>query len=197
MTFPVREMQVNGIASVSTEELSGLLGKPGLLLVDVRESAAYNGWRLAGEGRGGHIPGAVNLPLSWVGDLEGSDFRALLESKGVDLNTAIVVYGANRDDSEKMAQTLGETGCREVLVYQNGLAAWAADVARPMARLANYEKLVHPKWVYDLVHGKHPATYPAKAFVVFEVGWQVRKEYSQGHIPGAVYLDTNEIEAEL
>ena len=42
--------------AISTEELRDRLGDPALTIVDVRPLAAYNGWRLRGEARGGHIP---------------------------------------------------------------------------------------------------------------------------------------------
>jgi 3-mercaptopyruvate sulfurtransferase SseA len=76
------------------------------------------------------------------------------------------------------------------------MAAWAADDALPLARLANYQKLVHPRWVYDLVQGLRPPTYPGRGFCLFEVGSEGRTVYSQGHITGAAYFDTNAIETE-
>ena len=49
-------------AAISTTELRDRLADPSLTVVDVRPLTAYNGWRLKGEARGGHIPGAVGLP---------------------------------------------------------------------------------------------------------------------------------------
>ena len=85
-------------------------------------------------------------------------------------------------------------GYAKVLTYDAGVAAWAADERLPMARLAHYEKLVPPAWVDQLVRGQHPATYPGRGFVVFEVGWENASAYQTGHIPGARYfaLDTYE-----
>jgi thiosulfate/3-mercaptopyruvate sulfurtransferase len=65
-----------------------------------------------------------------------------------------------------------------------------------MARLANYEKLVHPQWVDELISGKNPETYAGKGFLVFEVSSGEYEEYRAGHIPGAVHFDTNAIEEE-
>ena len=47
--------------TISTEELRDRLGDPALTIVDVRPLAAYNGWRLHGEARGGH-PGSSRVP---------------------------------------------------------------------------------------------------------------------------------------
>jgi 3-mercaptopyruvate sulfurtransferase SseA len=184
------------LAVITTEELSSQLGTPGFLVVDIRGTAAYNGWKLAGEARGGHIPGAVNLPASWVRDASGTDIGALLETKGIHPDKRIVLYGANEQDRARVARLLGDVGCRGLRTYGAGVAAWAADDALPMARLANYQKLVHPQWVYDLVQGLHPTTNPGRGFLLFEVGSEQRTFYSQGHIPRAAYFDTNAIETE-
>ena len=57
---------------ISTEELSRRLDEPGLVIADIRGTAAYNGWKLKGKARGGHIQGAVNLPMAWLAGLSES-----------------------------------------------------------------------------------------------------------------------------
>ena len=52
--------------TITTTELLGRLSDPDLTVVDLRPPAAYNGWRLRGEARGGHIPGAVSFPAPWL-----------------------------------------------------------------------------------------------------------------------------------
>ena len=54
------------IATIQPTELSERLADPDLRIVDARPLAAYNGWRLRGEARGGHIPGAAALPSEWL-----------------------------------------------------------------------------------------------------------------------------------
>lgn len=181
---------------ISTEDLSKRLGTPGFLVLDIRGTAAYNGWRLEGEVRGGHIPGAVSLPAAWMSGASDTHTGELLKSKGIRPDRTIVVYGGDERDRAAMVQALRDMGCREVLTYEAGMAAWTADDALPVARLANYEKLVHPQWVYELLHGLHPATYPGRGFLLFEVGSDQRAAYDHGHIPGAAFFDTNAIEAE-
>ena len=51
---------------ISAAELRDRLGDPDLTIVDLRPTAAFNGWRLRGEARGGHIPGAVAFPSAWL-----------------------------------------------------------------------------------------------------------------------------------
>jgi 3-mercaptopyruvate sulfurtransferase SseA len=54
------------IRSISTQQLTEHLEDADFVIVDVREMAAFNGWTLHGEARGGHLPGAVAFPLRWL-----------------------------------------------------------------------------------------------------------------------------------
>ena len=45
--------------TIDIQELRERLDDPSLTVVDVRPLAAYNGWRLGSELRGGHSPAAV------------------------------------------------------------------------------------------------------------------------------------------
>lgn len=183
-------------AHISTEELSKRLDEPGLVVVDVRGTAAYNGWRLRGEARGGHIQGAVNLPRAWLAGLSESDVRVLLASKGVSPDKTVIVYGAGKEDIAAMAQFIYEVQSAKVRTYDPGLAVWAADGTLPMERLANYERLIPPEWLNELVRGRQAVAYPSRRSRLLEVGHGTRSEYERGHIPGAGYLDTGELEAE-
>ena len=69
--------------TISTSELVKQLENPGFSVMDVRPIAAYNGWPLLGETRGGHIPGSISLPLSWTDDIEDTNLKTLLQSKGL------------------------------------------------------------------------------------------------------------------
>ena len=51
---------------------------------------------MAGEARGGHVPGAVSLPSAWPSVLTDDDLRDLLAVKGVAPEAALVLYGSDR-----------------------------------------------------------------------------------------------------
>jgi thiosulfate/3-mercaptopyruvate sulfurtransferase len=183
-------------STISTRELSRQLGRREAVLVDVRPAAAYNGWRLQSELRGGHIPGAVSFPLSWMHVAAGADLRALLAAKGIAPHRSLIVYGYREDESATMADILRDAGFTRVAIYDSFLTEWAADEALPMARLANYEKLVHPQWVASLISGGNPETYPGTGFAILDVSDDGPAAYQAGHIPAALYLDTNQFEEE-
>ena len=63
-----------------------------------------------------------------------------------------------------------------------------------MSSTIRRQAVVPPSWVHDLVGGGSPLTYPGHGFVTLVVGWGEPDAYLRGHVPGAVYLDTNLIE---
>jgi molybdopterin synthase sulfurtransferase len=167
---------------------------PDALLVDIRPLAAYNGWRLGPEERGGHIPGAVAFPADWLRTVDGDESRRLLASKGLVAGREVLLYGDDTADAARAASTLADLTGARVEALKGGFSAWAADPARPVERLPRYEKLVHPAWLADLQAGRRPEAAPIGDWLLFHVNFGVPAEYEEAHVPGAVYLDTNWLE---
>lgn len=182
--------------TISTNELANLIGNPDIALVDVRPIAAYNGWPLREEARGGHIPGAVTFPRAWFGLIEAGEQRSVLEGKGVLKGKTVVVYGYDGVDVDSAVGRLAQLGYDNILAYEEGFAAWAAGPQLPVQRLARYERLVHPAWVRELVSKGVVPGHPDRRFVLAHVTFGVPEEYELGHIPGAIHLDTNDLEDE-
>jgi len=86
------------------DEVLADLGKAGVVLVDVRSPKEYSGELLAPENlpqegaqRGGHIPGAANIPWGQAVREDGTfksveELRALYGSKGVTADKAVIAY---------------------------------------------------------------------------------------------------------
>lgn len=91
------------IRALRDQVLAGI-GKAGTVLVDVRGPAEFSGQLLAPENlpqegaqRGGHIPGAVNIPWSQAVQEDGTfkspeDLQAVYQSKGVTADKSITAY---------------------------------------------------------------------------------------------------------
>lgn len=79
------------------------------ILVDTRETDAYNGWPLDGIQRGGHIPHAVDFPARWL-DTDREDkterLAAALRTKGIERNQHVVLYSTNETDRHRVAAYL-------------------------------------------------------------------------------------------
>jgi molybdopterin synthase sulfurtransferase len=183
----------HGHRPIDAAELRGLLSDPDTTIVDVRPSAAYNGWRLNGERRGGHIPGAVSFPHAWIDRLDDAEAMRLLASKGVLGHRTVVVYGHDAWDAWTFALKVEGWG-HAVRIYEAGWAEWSDDDSLPVDRLPNFQRLIHPEWLRDLIDGGRPEAYAGNRFGVFHVNFGVPEEYADGHLPGALYLDTNRLE---
>jgi thiosulfate/3-mercaptopyruvate sulfurtransferase len=166
-----------------------------VVLVDVRSSAAYNGWRLNGEPRGGHIPGSVHLPVSWLRGLTDEELLLLLGNKGITPGRSIVLYGDTPEQVDQLWEKLNAFGYTDIASYGQGFGQWASNPDLPIESLARYDRLVHPEWLQQLTSGEDPDTYDGNGFLVFHVNFGVPEEYEEGHIPGALYLDTNWLES--
>jgi molybdopterin synthase sulfurtransferase len=188
----VSDVAPDAVAStISTEELRERLDDPGLTLVELRPLPAYNGWRLDGEARGGHIAGAVAFPSQWLQSLDQDELERLLEVKGILPHREVVLYG---DATDAFATILRELGHERVRTYRAGWRAWAADAKLPVERLPRYERLVHSGWLRQVLDAERPEAPPADRFLLFHVNFGVPEEYEENHIPGALYLDTNWLE---
>jgi thiosulfate/3-mercaptopyruvate sulfurtransferase len=189
-----RLVEVNEEWRVTTAELRDRLGDPGLTVVDVRPLAAYNGWNLHGAARGGHVPGAVGLPSAWLDSLDGAEIQRLLNVKDVSDAREIVLYGESADEAWAARTRLVELGQERVRVYDAGWPEWAADGTLPVEALPLYEKLVHTEWLATLLTDGTPEASPEGDFLLFHVNFGVPEEYEESHLPGAYYLDTNQLE---
>jgi thiosulfate/3-mercaptopyruvate sulfurtransferase len=190
----IHEVTTPSSPTISTIELRDRLGDPDLTIIDARPLTGFNGWRLAEEARGGHIPGAVAFPSAWLTSVDAPEIRRILDEKGVVPGRDVVVYAGSPDQAEAVAAALAELSIENVRVYADGFAAWAADPALPVERLPRYDRLVHIDWLRGVLDGERPEAAPAAKFLLFHVNFGVPEEYAEGHIPGALYLDTNWLE---
>jgi 3-mercaptopyruvate sulfurtransferase SseA len=179
---------------ISTEELRDRLGDQDLTIVDARPMAAFNGWRLRGEARGGHIPGAVAFPSAWLASVDEAEIERELALRGIAPGRSIVLYAYDRADVADLATRLDAHGITDIRVYDDGWNAWAADESLPVDRLPNYDKLVHTEWLAQLLAGGKPEAFDGTRFLLFHVNFGVPEEYEENHLPGALYLDTNRLE---
>ena len=182
------------LAIISTAELRRRLIDPDLTIVDVRPLPAYNGWRLSGEARGGHIPGAVAFPSAWLSSVDDAEVERLLHSKDIVPSQEVVLYGDGAEEVLAVRARLKELGHAGIRTYEHGWVEWAADETLPVERLPRYDKLVHPGWLRQVLDGVRPEAAPAGKFLLFHVNFGVPEEYEENHIPGALYLDTNRLE---
>ena len=182
------------MSTISTTELAQRLSDDDLTVVDVRPLAAYNGWSLRGEARGGHVPGARAFLSAWLRSVDEPEVARILEEKGVVPDRSVALVGYSADDVAAVEGRLRELGVDDVRTLEGGAQAWAADASLPIDRLPNYDRLVTIDWLKDVLAGGTPEAAPTGRFLLFHVNFGVPEEYAEGHIAGAAYLDTNWLE---
>nr|WP_083490441.1 rhodanese-like domain-containing protein [Caloramator mitchellensis] len=185
-----------GFKIVSTDELKDKIGNSDYVIVDTRINDAYNGWKLDGVKRGGHIQGATDFAANWLDvDLKDKDAKLLeiAKNKGIVPEKNIVLYDANGKDAERVADFLKKNGYEKLFVYD--VKGWAEDETLPMESYKNYTMLVPATWVKDLIDEKNPETFNGGPVKIFEVSWgEDSPDYNAGHIKGAVHINTDEVE---
>jgi molybdopterin synthase sulfurtransferase len=137
----------------------------------------------------------VSFPSAWLKRLDGAEVARLIQSKDLGRGRETVLYGSAADDVSSATARLATLGVTGVRIYEPGWREWAADATLPVERLPNCEKLVHTEWVRRLLDGERPEAAPAGRFLLFHVNFGVPEEYEDGHLPGALYLDTNLLES--
>ena len=119
-------------ATVSTHDLLARLNQPWVQLIDIRSAREYDGRDIRAL-RGGHIPGARNVPL---GKGEGSPdvgtaFAPQLAS--LDRRKETIVYGHQGSDAAQVADWLKAQGFRQVRVYTGAWQTWGNRLELPAA----------------------------------------------------------------
>ncbi|WP_045524393.1 sulfurtransferase [Neobacillus niacini] len=178
--------------TIETEELKANIENEEWVIVDTRSNDAFNGWALDGVERGGHIKGAVDFSASWLlveTDKKEEKLTEVLKSKGITADKKVVLYDANGKDAQAVSEYLKSEGFKNI--YQYDVKEWAANKDLPLESYPNYEMLVPATWVNDLAANNNDGN----PYKIFEVSWgEEAPDYKKGHIPGAVHINTDEVE---
>jgi molybdopterin synthase sulfurtransferase len=181
------------IPEIPTKNLQLSMQQQRCIVIDVRPTEAYNGWKLLGELRGGHIRGARSLPVKWADYI---DWIEIVRHKEILPHHKIVLYGYHDEDVVKVAERFYGAGYHDIHIYRGFLADWIVNAALPVDQLANYQHLVYPKWLNTLISGGKPAAYDnGSNYVICHAHYRNYQDYLDGHIPGAMALDTLELES--
>jgi len=142
-----RAGQPNKAIRALRDEVLAELGKPGSVLVDVRSPKEFSGELLAPENlpqegaqRGGHIPGAANIPWGQAVREDGTfksvdELKALYEGKGVTPDKAVIAYCRIGERSSHTWFVLNYLlGYPNVRNYDGSWTEWGSLIGAPIER---------------------------------------------------------------
>ncbi len=182
---------------ITSEELLKKINNLEIKIIDIRSAEAYNGWKEQNEKRGGHINRAKSLPFKWSKYI---DWIEIVRSKNIYPDDNLIIYGYNKANIELVAGQFIKTGYSHVSVYHYFVEEWTADEKYPMEIMERYTQLVSPKWVKSLLDKNAAPNYHSPQdpsdikFVICHSHYRNNKDYEEGHIPGAIAVDTNLLE---
>ncbi len=191
---------------IDTETLSQNLGREGLVLIDVRGSAAYSS----------HIPGAIHSTWHEYSDPEAvakglldpdvTRLEQRVQALGINQNSDVVLYSNpfdNWGDEGRMYWMLQYLGHTSVRVLDGGWVKWVSE-QRPYEHQpiklppGDFKATVRPELIIakdalkKLVRRPHPETEILDARSVEEyAGKEVDGLPRAGHIPSAMNIPWN------
>lgn len=182
---------------VNTDWLEKNLPDKNVQIIDVRTEGEY---------AGGHIEGAVNLPIPKTVDagnpiagmvVPKATIESLLSDLGISNDSKIVVYdGGGTPYAGRVFWILEYYGHKKVSVLDGGIKEWQKEGKKikfdaPEIKKTTYKAKANPninattsqvaKWVED------------KDKDVVLVDTRTQEEYDSGHLPGAIRLDWTEL----
>ena len=193
---------------VDTETLQQSLGRPGLVIIDVRGKAAYE--------FGGHIPGAVhstwheysdpNAVARGLLDPDPSRMEQKIRAIGISNDSEVVIYSNpfdNWGDEGRMFWMLEYLGHKKLRILDGGWVKWTVEKrpfehgsAKPepgtfkLSPVAS--TIIEKEELKRLVHGAHLGTTIVDARSLEEfLGKEVSGIQRPGHIPTAVHVAWN------
>lgn len=182
----------NNIISLSTGQVSEHLERGDVKFIDIRRVDAYNGWQLRNEPRGGHIKSAKSLPFKW---LKYFDWLDIVKYKDILPSNKIVIYGYEPEEMEKVAEHFLRAGYQNIAIYYDFVNEWSADPSLPVEKLQRYKNLVSPQWLGNLLKNGSAPELNNDKYLVCHAHYRNISAYDEGHIPGAVAIDTNNLES--
>ncbi len=206
---------VQAAKKLTGAQIASKLGGSTFAIIDARTDEEFNGWKLYGETRGGHIPGAYNIPYATFFNsdkttLSYQSLKQLFESRGITTDKEVTAYCTAGIRSGHVYFLLRLMGYANASNYDASMFEWsAADAATyPEEKPVNYKDLVNAAWVksvidYHTAAGATPVEYTDAAgaayptshkYLILEAQWGTLANataYNAGHIPGAIHSDTD------
>ncbi|MFZ2633117.1 MAG: rhodanese-like domain-containing protein [Desulfosalsimonadaceae bacterium] len=182
----------------TTDDVAELELGPTTVLADIRRWAEFTGapgsntyLHFDDEGR---IPGAVwghnNDAYADADQTLRTEMEQMWEDCGITSNKKAVFYCGTGWRSSLAFYFAYLLGFPDIANYDSGFFGWSWDENNPI-ETGHTDKLVNAKWLKEMVDKNNDG----KPYVIVETGWgEAGDYYNNGHVPGAIWVNTDEIE---
>jgi thiosulfate/3-mercaptopyruvate sulfurtransferase len=210
LAFTVPAVWAESDLLMSTDELGELQKQPNVVLLDAEAPATY---------QRGHIPGAVNLPITLFTNLKSrrnngypvtvAVAEKLLGEAGIDNDTLVVIYGNGEGKAAAgLWFALDFFGHKNMKVINGGFRKWVKEARAvtqevPKVIKKKYLATAHPKnvvtlkWMKKNMRKKNIMVVDARSMNEY-IGQTVPEGASRGgHIPGARHLEWLKLSGDL
>jgi thiosulfate/3-mercaptopyruvate sulfurtransferase len=125
--------------NVTTEQVKKATEDSSAILVDTRSKKEFDGAVDYGEKRGGHIPGAINIPFSENFNEDGTvksdeDLMALYMDAGIPMDATAYSYCTKGIRSAYVQKVLTMLQFKTAKNYDASFYSWAGDSTLPVAK---------------------------------------------------------------
>lgn len=140
-TAPVRQLVMGQMPALDANEVASVVRDGTMVLIDVRAPERFAGGEEPLDKVAGHVPGALNLPLTGNLDADGrflspnelhTRFRELLG--GRQAADAVVMCGSGVSACQTLV-AMEHAGLAGASLYTGSWSDWISDPSRPVARL--------------------------------------------------------------
>ncbi len=118
-----------------------------------------------------------------------------MEAKGITADKSYVIYHTNGEDAKVVANYFKEKGIENISLYDAN--EWINDETKELVSYPNYQMLLAPEVLNRIINGEAvEGVNTDNDVVILDVSWGDNEAsgYLEGHIPGAVHINTDSFE---
>lgn len=183
---------------LSVEQLHEILDDQDAIVVDTRNSQAYNGF--LDHGCAGHLNNSIQFTIEWLDYIKDDLLGEFIIGKGIVKEKRIVIFDDSYDRTLVFYYLLRHKLKYDYVYMFNSVKDLYTKYPEMFIKYPYYQMLVSPSWVYELISGKMPET-SKKDFRIFYCNSGINQKgfhdikYRDLHIPSAYYMNVDELES--
>ena len=190
--------------TATLEDVKAALEDDNAVVLDARPQTNFSGWSTADNAKGGHIDGAHGFSANWLtctyddkannDGLTRVEYLAIeMDEKDITADTKVIVYDENGEDAQAVADYLASQGVTDITLFN--LADWDGE----LTSYDKYQMYVPAEVVKKLIDGETVDEIgEVSDLKIVEFSWGTTEEsgFLDGHVPGAVHINSDDVDDE-